>query len=676
MMRYSMTRSPAALQEAPQRVSKVHRQLRQRVLGHISKGLLLTMLIMTTFAGNAAGDIVAAYYVNDTQFNYQVSHMPDFDQKRSVLPCGGTIHCVPTCASNMVAWAANHGFPGVSPGPNYWTPPQDAPTYNLASNTILNMGNFMMTSCMAGGTGSGNANAGLQNWLSNTPELVINDHLSIDNFAPTFINLGKSLCAGRLGSITYGFYDVLGEFKSIPIVQRNGGHCVTVSKIRRNGATRELWVRNPASDERDNTIQSPFVNDILTTTDLTVIVMPSMTQRTMLAVNYTPGDTNIRLVDGHRTITPAAGFSFDSSLGAVVLLGPLSLTNPVGPPTHTFPSPVPGAAIVSLDWNDVASVLIVVCAAVGGSPATLHSIDPLTSASQSIALGGIEPALLASGPSNGTYVTAATTGALYCWFNGAVGSSPSSLIGPLSLPHNPHAMVFDDASDELVLLSRTDRKLMRCHASLSGPVSVLNVPTSLPLGTRLQLAVNPMENGAVWLWSDASTSLYRLLPDGMGGVSFTAISHSAITQPRGLDFSDRGHLLVSNAGMIVELMPESGGGWQVVGDSYFAGLPADRNFRATRSRTNFTAGEHDTVAWVTNIDANLVPQYPTGPDCPADIAPNLNVNGIVNIDDLFAVILNWGECATQIRCPADISQNGFVNIDDLFAVILAWGPCP
>jgi hypothetical protein len=59
------------------------------------------------------------------------------------------------------------------------------------------------------------------------------------------------------------------------------------------------------------------------------------------------------------------------------------------------------------------------------------------------------------------------------------------------------------------------------------------------------------------------------------------------------------------------------------------------------------------------------------PDCPADI----DDNGYVNIDDLFAVINSWGPCG---GCPADISPpggNGFVNIDDLFAVINSWGQC-
>ena len=55
--------------------------------------------------------------------------------------------------------------------------------------------------------------------------------------------------------------------------------------------------------------------------------------------------------------------------------------------------------------------------------------------------------------------------------------------------------------------------------------------------------------------------------------------------------------------------------------------------------------------------------------CPSDI----NASGSVNIDDLLAVINNWGATGSN---PADVNHDNVVNIDDLLAVIGAWGPCP
>ena len=56
------------------------------------------------------------------------------------------------------------------------------------------------------------------------------------------------------------------------------------------------------------------------------------------------------------------------------------------------------------------------------------------------------------------------------------------------------------------------------------------------------------------------------------------------------------------------------------------------------------------------------------PPCPADITGD----SVVNIDDLLAVINNWG----SLGGVADINHDNIVNIDDLLAVINAWGACP
>jgi hypothetical protein len=55
-------------------------------------------------------------------------------------------------------------------------------------------------------------------------------------------------------------------------------------------------------------------------------------------------------------------------------------------------------------------------------------------------------------------------------------------------------------------------------------------------------------------------------------------------------------------------------------------------------------------------------------------------NGVVDIDDLVAVITSWGTCpAPPAVCPADLppsvggTGDGVVNIDDLVTVITNWG---
>jgi hypothetical protein len=64
-----------------------------------------------------------------------------------------------------------------------------------------------------------------------------------------------------------------------------------------------------------------------------------------------------------------------------------------------------------------------------------------------------------------------------------------------------------------------------------------------------------------------------------------------------------------------------------------------------------------------------------GPPCPADV----NNNGVVNIQDLLAVIAAWGNCPQPCTppngCPPDVNDNCLVNIQDLLLVIGNWGPC-
>jgi hypothetical protein len=57
--------------------------------------------------------------------------------------------------------------------------------------------------------------------------------------------------------------------------------------------------------------------------------------------------------------------------------------------------------------------------------------------------------------------------------------------------------------------------------------------------------------------------------------------------------------------------------------------------------------------------------------CAADITGDQSVN----VDDLLAIINNWGACP---GCAADVSPaggNDIVDVDDLLMIINAWGTC-
>jgi hypothetical protein len=64
-------------------------------------------------------------------------------------------------------------------------------------------------------------------------------------------------------------------------------------------------------------------------------------------------------------------------------------------------------------------------------------------------------------------------------------------------------------------------------------------------------------------------------------------------------------------------------------------------------------------------------------DITIDVVPatpgDTNADGVVDVDDLVAVILAWGPCPPPLpSCAADMNQSGTVDVDDLVIVILNW----
>ena len=51
--------------------------------------------------------------------------------------------------------------------------------------------------------------------------------------------------------------------------------------------------------------------------------------------------------------------------------------------------------------------------------------------------------------------------------------------------------------------------------------------------------------------------------------------------------------------------------------------------------------------------------------------PDTNGDGVVDIQDLTRVIIEWGAC----HCPGDTNGDGVVDIQDLIRVIIEWGVC-
>jgi hypothetical protein len=74
------------------------------------------------------------------------------------------------------------------------------------------------------------------------------------------------------------------------------------------------------------------------------------------------------------------------------------------------------------------------------------------------------------------------------------------------------------------------------------------------------------------------------------------------------------------------------------------------------------------------LNGNNVPSVAKMVRVGAQPSADINGDGVVNVDDLLAVISAWGPCpAAPPPCLADINLNGVVNVDDLLMVITNWG---
>ena len=68
----------------------------------------------------------------------------------------------------------------------------------------------------------------------------------------------------------------------------------------------------------------------------------------------------------------------------------------------------------------------------------------------------------------------------------------------------------------------------------------------------------------------------------------------------------------------------------------------------------------------------VVSDSPVVPAC-----ADTNLDGVVNVQDLNQVIVDWGECSPPpALCLGDVCHDGIVNVNDLNAVIVGWGACP
>jgi len=622
-----------------------------------SNGLVRTLAIGGALASSAiaCGDFVKRLYASPTFYHYKVTHMPDLDQLRDDLPSDGGMYCVPTATVNMFCYAANHGMPGVSPGPGNW---QSASKYDQATSAISVAGSFMGTDPI-GGTAHLAWSTGTQllciGWASGA--LTRQAFFTSDDYTVRMHKIAQAASTGALASIAYGRYRVTAYDNKLNAYQvvREGGHAVTLVEAYRLGSGADdayVRVRDPADSSDSLSTQSFFVNREIDSDEI-AITSALVPLRVVTALNFT-SEFSLRIVDSVVLLRPTGVLGFlPSGESTQIVITQVPSFAPPPPPVTLTTNPL-SILDVSFDSDSLDALML----GSYGAAVPLNRlirVNMLTGEQTILVSGAVKR--FTTGRDGQIYHHDGTT--IRCIrADGTAGPSTTAVAGPA-------AIAYDDATDRVVVLSVANRRLTRLSSSLS-VISSVDIPTSIPVSGDSSVCVDT-DDGSVFFVTDGNSSLHRLAANWATN-GFSSFPVAGVTAPRSISAGDEGRLFVTTSGVLRALKRSATGGWQQDTASPFHLLPSSTRMSMMRSRTNYDPAQHSGPAWRELRIDEIEPLGVEVPDCLADI----DGDGVVGSTDLARFLANWGGTDPTY----DFNADGVANSQDLGVLLATWGPCP
>jgi hypothetical protein len=603
----------------------------------VSSGLALALL---GSLGRAQVEI--ADYVNGGQFNYDIAQMPDLDQRREGtlgipgLPGDGSMYCGPTSAMNMMMFAANFGFPFIAPGPGNYQLPS---AYNLCTQKVFEMGLLMETDA-ADGTNSGGVFHGINDWLNQfSPGLfTVTSGGAQGNFSPTLQTLAKAAIHGSLVSFGYGRYQVVGAYGVIPIIDRDGGHCVTLGRASHLDGVQSAGLRDPAQPgDGQHMTQSWFGNREVTIENRLVATANSFSSvKLMSVIDYDPNKEQNAYIDSYFAIKPKFGLTWAlEPLVKTTVLSTLAVASFLGsqaPSQQTIT--IEGLVLDAIVGPDQTSILALVAPKAGG-PTELIEVDLLDSSSKKFM---DVPDALSIHASRSRRVYAAAPNAITVFDLG------DELVETSAIPPFPVAGIgFDDATDELILLGSDAKKLARWKDGLGASPTVIDLPSALTMGGKSTIAVDPT-TGDILFATEKAPSMIRVSDSDTPNPVVAVIDLPGLPFPDTLDVDDIGHLFAVVSERVFELALNDQGDWKVVDGAPFDNWPANAAFRVTKSRSNYDPATMSGPKFHNLDEADLVglADGPFVPDCdnePSNLEYGLGKPGAFGVPHLAALDL-------------------------------------
>lgn len=611
-------------------------------------------------AALANADVVNSVYIASNLYDYKNLHMPDLDQRRSALPNDGAMYCVPTAAMNLFIYAANHGFPDFGPSPGNW----QSNFYIQASLWLVLMGDWMNTDPVDGTGGSG-TRAGLDEMLESAPYLKRVHKGRSSSFTPSAHKLAHYACSGWMMSFVYGKYQQVGTQSGLPVLDRVGGHAVTLTRLYRVGDDWILRYRDPADDSASLSTQSTFKNTSRSPWTLTAFYGGTSFEnlRAMTAIFSTSGGT--RVIDVLYGIRPLFGITFantgDSGGG-----GTLEVIDPIpfeGTPSSELSSfsISPFVDVLDVDFDpDFQDAMIISKSNVLVSPARLRRLSLID--------GSITT--LTPSPNNVVRFATSRLGHIFAFDTSdtlhKLLDDGTPIADTTAIPE-PTDVAVQDGDDSVWVLSVPDRKLVKLFNDFSETLLTINVPTSVPMLGDGELRIHP-ETGTPWFVTDANDTMYGLKMEATGALTVHTFASPALAQVDSFSFGDDAELFVTGDGSVKVLSPTSDTSWAINPSHPFHGQPGGTHLAMLRSTDNYDEVEHSGPEWRNLTLAELEENGPFVGDCASD----LNGDDMVDGADVGLLLAAWGSTAGGLP---DIDQNGVVDGGDLGLLLGEWGFC-
>lgn len=651
---------------------------------------LAVALAATTLA---AGNVTVNQWNSPTSFHHTRVGVPDQDQKRVGLPNSGACYCVPTSYVNMMIYIANHGYAQVEPGPGVYSTYEH---YYDITNLLEQLGSEASISpggpdpsdpdCNGGQGGDGtcgslpcggsitnvhNAFVADGFYGSALDDLVFTAKF-LDPNAPTtsFNNLATLAIDGSILQVCFGRYKPVGSFGGTTVYKRNGGHCVTMNGIDREGSDQTLSVRDPGADEGDIFGPSPYATTVWDISSVAILTTPddpeegpidTIALTSLPAINEPQADGVKRLIDGYLAIRPKVGIFWKDQ--QIIQNLPLA----VGFGGDPIPHPAPSAPILDLVGDEHGIGWFVLAAGNGATPGQLLKMNPISGEDQVLAT------------TTAKQIALSRFDELY-----SISESPAQVerrnaagqvLGATSVPGLPRAIACDDGLDLVyVVLPGSSgfggtimgypRSLGLDGAAVKMWTIAPSVQIGLPGAAGFRAAVNP-HDGHLWITSASLDKAFGFtlpyLPRGPVAPGEQIAGFAALT---GCDFDDGGTLYAVDGGAVKAFEKSSAGGWTPGDAGALNGIDVGSMVRIAKSRSNFDPALHDTADWQ-NVDdpeqlGTLVP------DCLGD----LDGNGAVDAADLAILLGGWGGTGL-----GDLDQSGVIDGGDLARLLGAWGSC-